>query len=117
MTKQFAKDAFAWGFGLWLVGYALGIALFPVVSTAAIGWVIAPIGVALTLWVLLEKVHGDSFGYYLQLAIVWVALAVACDYVFLVKMFKPADGYYKLDVYLYYVLTLALPLLVGLRRR
>ncbi len=35
------------------------------------------------------------------------------DYFFLVKMFKPADGYYKLDVYLYYVLTFILPLVVG----
>jgi hypothetical protein len=31
-------------------------------------------------------------------------------------MFKPADGYYKLDVYLYYILTFALPLIVGWRK-
>jgi hypothetical protein len=50
------------------------------------------------------------------LAIVWVLIAVICDYFFLVKAFKPADGYYKLDVYVYYFLTFALPILVGWRR-
>jgi len=36
---------------------------------------------------------------------------------FIVKAFKPADGYYKLDVYLYYALTFALPLIVGWRKK
>jgi hypothetical protein len=38
------------------------------------------------------------------------------DYFLLVKVFKPVDGYYKLDVYLYYVLTFILPLIVGWRK-
>ncbi|MGE5624192.1 MAG: hypothetical protein ACM3ZT_01435 [Bacillota bacterium] len=42
---------------------------------------------------------------------VWTALAVALDYLLIVKLLKPTDGYYKPDVYLYYALTFLLPLL------
>ena len=113
MTKQFSKDALGWGFVLWLIGYGLGIMLFAVVPLNMIGWIITPIGTALTLWVLFKKVKGESFQYYLLLAITWTLIAIIFDYLFLVKVFKPADGYYKLDVYLYYVLTFILPLIAG----
>jgi hypothetical protein len=63
--------------------------------------------------VLFKKVHGDSFKYYAALAVVWTVLAVVLDYLFLVLVLKPAGGYYKLDVYLYYALTIALPIVVG----
>lgn len=52
MTKQFYKDAFGWGFVLWLIGYGLGIILFAFVSPDLIGWIIMPIGIIITLWVL-----------------------------------------------------------------
>ena len=113
MTKKFLKDALLWGFVLWLVGYILGIVLFVVVPQSILGWIILPIGVLITLWVLLTKIKGNSFQYYLILAISWTIIAIILDYFFLVMVFKPADGYYKLDVYLYYVLTFILPLTVG----
>ena len=113
MNRQFYKDALGWGFLLWLVGFGLGVVLFSIVPISMIGWIITPIGTALTLWVLLKKVKGESLRYYLQLAIVWTLIAIVFDYIFLVKAFKPADGYYKLDVYLYYTLTFVLPLGVG----
>ena len=116
MSRQFIKDAFGWGFALWLIGYILGIALFAFVPPNLLGWVIMPIGIVVALWILLKKVKGDSFRYFLLLAVVWVLIAIVCDYFFLVKAFKPSDGYYKLDVYLYYALTLVLPLLVGWRK-
>lgn len=116
MGRQFYKDAFLWGFILWLVGYILGIVLFAVVPANMIGWVIMPIGIIITLWVLLKKVKGDSFMYYILLGGVWALLAILLDYFLLVKVFNPADGYYKLDVYLYYILTLALPIIVGCRK-
>jgi len=43
---------------------------------------------------------GESFQYYVLLAVVWTLIAIVFDYLFLVKVFKSADGYYKLDVYL-----------------
>jgi hypothetical protein len=117
MTKHLLKDALGWGVALWLIGYALGFILFAVVPPSMIGWVIMPIGIILTLWVLIKKVNGNSFRYYLIVAIAWTAIAVAFDYLFLVKALKPADGYYKLDVYLYYALTFALPPIVGWRKK
>lgn len=116
MSKQFLKDALGWGVGLWLIGYVLGFALFAIVPPSAIGWVILPIGIVITLWVLFKKVKGETFSYFLKLAVVWTLIAVVFDYVFLVKALNPADGYYKPDVYLYYALTFLLPLFVGWRK-
>lgn len=117
MTKQLYKDAFGWGFVLWFIGYSLGILLFTVVPISVIGWIIMPIGTIITIWVLLKKVKADSFQYYAFLAVIWVFIAVVFDYIFLVKLFKPEDGYYKLDVYLYYTLTFVLPIIVGWRNK
>jgi hypothetical protein len=117
MNKQFLKDSVGWGIVLWLIGYVLGIILFAFVPPAILGWVIMPIGIVITLWVLFKKVKGNSFGYYLGAAVIWTVIAVAFDYLFLVKVFKPAGGYYKLDVYIYYILTFVLPVAVGLRKR
>jgi len=117
MTKYFLKDSFGWGFALWLIGYWLGMLLFSLVPPSMIGWIIMPIGTALTVWVLFKKVHGRTFHYYLFLAVIWTLIAIVFDYFFLVKAFKPADGYYKLDVYLYYILTFMLPLFVGWRKK
>lgn len=116
MTKQFYKDAFGWGFILWLIGYALGIILFAVVPIYMVGWIIMPIGIIIILWVLLKKIKAQPFNYYALLAVVWVLIAVVFDYCFLVKAFKPADGYYKFDVYLYYALTFLLPMAVGWKK-
>ena len=117
MINKFYKDALGWGFILWLIGYTLGITLFLIVPVSIIGWIIMPIGTIITLWVLLKKIKADSFRYYVLLAVVWVLIAIVFDYFFLVKAFKPVDGYYKLDVYLYYALTFVLPLVVGWHKK
>ena len=117
MNKQFLKDALGWGFVLWLVGYVLGIILFAVVPAALIGWIITPFGVAITLWIAFTRVRGNTLQYFGLMALTWLLIAVVGDYLFIVKAFKPADGYYKLDVYLYYALTLVIPLLAGWRKR
>lgn len=116
MSKQLLKDGLGWGIGLWLVGYILGIVLFIVVPPSMVGWVIMPVGVVLTLWILVKKIKSNSLRYYILLGVIWTAIAVAFDYFFLVKLFKPVDGYYKLDVYLYYLLTFILPCIVGYRK-
>ena len=116
MNKQSLKDALGWGFVLWLIGYALGMMLFALVPANLIGWIIMPIGAAITLWIAFKKVTGDTLRYYCLVALVWLLIAVLGDYLFIVKALKPADGYYKPDVYLYYALTLAIPLFAGWRR-
>jgi hypothetical protein len=113
MKKQLLKDSLGWGFVLWLIGYILGIILFFVLPPSLIGWFILPVGLIITLWVLLNKVKGDTMQYYLILAAVWTVLAVVLDYILIVKALNPADGYYKLDVYLYYALTLITPIVIG----
>ena len=112
MNKQLAKDSLGWGFVLWLIGYILGFALFFALPPSLLGWVIMPIGTIITLWVLFRKVKCEDFSHYLILAVVWTVIAIVFDYLFLVKALKPADGYYKLDVYVYYTLTFSLPLVV-----
>ena len=117
MNKQFFKDAFLWGVGLWFIGYVLGFVFYAAVSPKFIGWVIMPIGIIITLWVLFKKIQSaPSMQYYLKLAVVWTVIAVVFDYLFLVKLLKPVDGYYKLDVYLYYLLTFLLPLWAGWKK-
>jgi hypothetical protein len=117
MNKNFYIDTFGWGFVLWLIGYLLGMILFFVVPVDMIGWVILPIGIIITLWILFKKITGDSFNYYLYLAIAWTLIAIVFDYLFIVKALKPADGYYKFDVYLYYALTFILPLAAYSRKK
>jgi hypothetical protein len=117
MTKQFYKDALGWGLILWLIGFAISIILFSFLPPSIIGWIIMPIGIVITLWVLIKKVKGDTLKYFALLAVSWTLIAIIFDYLFIVKAFKPADGYYKLDVYLYYALTIALPLVVGSRKK
>ncbi len=86
------------------------------VPAELIGWIISPIGVLITLLVLTKKINSTSLRHYALVAVIWAVIAVVFDYLFLVQLFKPEDGYYKLDVYLYYLLTLLLPLLVGWKK-
>lgn len=114
MRAETLRDRLGWGILLWLVGYLLGIALYFVVPPAMIGWVIAPVGAVLTVVVLRTRVHARAVEDYIVIALVWTAIAIAGDYLFIVRLFHPPDGYYKGDVYLYYALTFLLPLVIGL---
>jgi hypothetical protein len=101
-----------WGFALWLFGYVLGFVFFAFVPKDLVGWYILPLGIIATLWVLLKKIKREEFKCYIGLGVVWTIMAVVLDYVFLVKMLN-ANDYYKPDVYIYYTLTLVLPIAVG----
>ena len=79
MAKQFYKDAFGWGFILWLICYALGIMLFTIVPLSVVGWIIMPIGTIITIWVLVTKIHAESFQYYALVAFIWAIIAVVFD--------------------------------------
>jgi hypothetical protein len=109
--KIFLNTVF-WGFMLWLFGYILGMIFFAFAPKDMIGWYILPLGVIFMLWVLLKKIKREEFMCYFGLGLIWTIMAVALDYVFVVKLLK-AVGYYKLDVYVYYILTFILPIIVG----
>ena len=113
MEKEFYKNALGWGVGLWLIGYILGFVFFAFVPVSLIGWALMPIAIIITLWVLLKRIRSFSFRHYVGIAVVWTIIAIVFDYLFLVLLLKPADGYYKLDVYIYYALMFLLPLAVG----
>jgi len=113
MDRQFARDALGWGIVLWAIGYALGFVFYFVLPPTLIGWAILPIGTIITLWVLFMKVKGRGLRYYGDLAGAWMVIAVVFDYLFIVRLLSPADGYYKTDVYLYYALTFILPFIAG----
>ena len=111
------RQGLGWGVLLWLVGYLLGLILFPIVPTGQIGWYLMPIGFAFTCLVLWKWVRVDELGRAVVLGIVWCAVAILLDYSFIVKLLHPADGYYKLDVYLYYASTFLLPVIAASLRR
>ncbi len=111
MKKLFLGTLF-WGFILWLIGYILGIIFFMFVPKDAIGFYVLPIGVIVTAWVLLRKIKRKSLQCYAMVGVFWAIMAVLLDYVFIVMLFNSAD-YYKLDVYLYYILTVIMPAVVG----
>lgn len=113
MNRQLLKDGVGWGLILWLIGYVLGIVFFMFAPQALLGWFIMPIGTAISAWVLFKKVKGGPLLYYLKIGITWALIAIVLDYFLLVKLFNPTDGYYKIDVYLYYLIAFLLPLLVG----
>ncbi len=111
MNKKLLKDALLWGFLLWLFGYVLGFVFFAFVPNWLLGWAIMPFGLVFTIWVLLKKISSESLRDHLILSITWTFIAIILDYFFLVKLLNPADGYYKLDVYLYYTITFLSPIL------
>ena len=117
VNKHLLKEAVGWGLGLWFIGYVLGIAFFFFLSPSILGWVIIPIGILITLRVLLKKVKNHSLLGSLMLSITWTLIAVVFDFLFIVMAFKPEDGYYKLDVYIYYAVTFTLPLIIGFWRK
>jgi hypothetical protein len=77
---------------------------------------VTPFGIALTCLVLWKRVRVAAIGEAILIGIVWTVIAIICDYFFLVKLLNPPDGYYKLDVYLYYLLTLILPVVAAMLR-
>lgn len=111
-SKQILLNTIFWGFMLWFIGYMLGIIFFAFVSKEMIGYFVMPVGVLITLWVLFKKISRDSLVCYAGLGLIWTMMAALLDYIFIVKMFNSVD-YYKLDVYVYYVITFVLSVLVG----
>jgi hypothetical protein len=104
------RDVLGWGLLLWFAGYLLGFVFYAILPTALIGWFVMPIGSGLACVVLWKWCRVDSIGASLLLGAAWSAIAI-------VKLLNPPDGYYKPDVYLYYLITLVLPLAAARLRR
>lgn len=111
--KSLLRDGVMWGAALWLFGYLLSFAAYAVVPVAYIGVAIMPFALAVTIWVALAKLNGARLAHYVAVGVIWAVLAVVLDYFLLVRLLHPADGYYKWDIYLYYVLCVAIPVAAG----
>ncbi len=116
-VQNLLRDGLGWGLLLWLIGFVLGMLFYPLVPAEVIGWYVMPLGLLTTIFVLWKWVRVSSLGHALLVGLVWAALAIGLDYIFIVKLLHPADGYYKLDVYLYYLSCLLLPLGAALLRQ
>ncbi|MEW6721871.1 MAG: hypothetical protein AB1324_01265 [Candidatus Micrarchaeota archaeon] len=101
-----------WGLALWLLGYALGIAFFFLLPPSIFGWAVMLIATPVTVFVALKKIEARSVREYLPVALLWTAMAVILDYIFIVILLGSPD-YYKPDVLVYYALTFLIPIASG----
>ena len=116
MIMNALRDMLYFGVGLWFFGYVLGFIFYGFVPVEYIGWFILPIATAVTVCVFWYYIRGGSLTYYFGIGLAWTAIAVLFDYLFIVLLLAPADGYYKFDVFLNYSLMLTLPAIVSFVR-
>ena len=114
--KDLLFDTFGIGFGLWLLGFLASLALFFVLPSGLLGWVLFAIFAPVTILVAYWRFHKRQLPllHYLGVAVAWSLVAIVFDYFFIVVMFKSAD-YYKLDVFVYYATTFLIPVALGLK--
>jgi hypothetical protein len=99
------------GLALWILGFALGMMLFPFVDPKYIGVPILAILFPATLSILYWRFRDGSttVSSASLIGLTWLFIAAAFDYVFLVLAFD-VQGYYDPDLFVYYaLLTLLSP--------
>jgi hypothetical protein len=111
--RFYLRDCMAWGLGLWLFGFVLGIVYFFFMPAEMIGWFITPVGLVFMGFVLWKWVHVGTLTDGVMIGMSWAVIAIVLDYIFIVRLLHPIDGYYKLDVYLYYASTLLAPVIAA----
>jgi hypothetical protein len=81
------------------------------------GWILiavfTPVTVVVSWWWF--RGRDLSLPYYAGVGIAWTAIAVVLDYLFIVLLFQAS--YYGPDVFVYYALTLLIPVGVGVVKR
>ncbi len=107
-------DTLGWGFMLWVLGFALGMMLFPFVPVERLGWFISPVMFVVTVWVAIKRLRGsgEKPNYFILVGMSWLLIAVLFDYLFLVKAFV-VQNYYDADIFVYYGLSLLIPIVMG----
>ena len=112
--KVWIKDTVGLGTMLWLLGYLVSLVIFFSPCADIMGWIIiavfTPVTIAITWWWFKERVLPLS--YYITVGIIWAAIAIVLDYLFIVRLFQAT--YYGPDVFVYYALTFLIPVGVGL---
>lgn len=117
--RSWFTDTVGLGTALWLLGYLASLVLVFTPYVGVMGWVITavftPVTIAIAWWRF--RARDLPPGYYALVGVVWAAIAIVLDYLFIVRLFNAE--YYGPDVAVYYALTLLIPVGVGkyLRRR
>jgi hypothetical protein len=90
--------------------------LFAFVPVARLGWIIMPVMAVVSVLAAFRRIRGsqESPTYFVIVGAVWLLIAVMLDDIFLVRAFL-VQGYYDLDVFIYYALMLVVPIAVGLK--
>jgi hypothetical protein len=111
-------DTLGLGFFLWFLGYIASIILYFLVPSEMIGWILfvlfTPVFIGIT-FVIFRK-RSLPFRYYVVVSVTWTGIAILFDFLFIVNLFKP-NNYYHLSVLLYYLVTLLVPLIMGILYR
>jgi hypothetical protein len=113
--KQYIKDTAGLGIALWLIGYIASLVLFFTPYAGIMGWILisvfTPVTILIAWWWFRKREH-LSLQYYAGVGVAWALAAIVLDYLFIVLLFQ-AD-YYKIDVFVYYIVTFLIPVGVGL---
>jgi hypothetical protein len=114
-VREKVLDTLGAGIVLWVIGYAAAMVLFLFVPATAIGLIVLPIMIPVTVYFSYTRLRAGakSVPYLVLVGATWALIAVALDYALLVNAFNVQD-YYDLDVSMYYALTFLVPVLVGL---
>lgn len=112
--KEQFIDTFGWGCVLWVVGFALGMMAFPFLEPERIGLVVVPILSLITITVAYQRFNksGQPRAYYYIVGLIWALYPVVLDYLFIVRAFA-VGNYYDADVFAYYLITFAVPIIIG----
>jgi cation transport ATPase len=113
--EQWIKDTAGLGTVLWLMGYLASLVLFFSPYAGIMGWILlaifTPVTIAIAWWWFRQR-EPLPLQYYAGVGIAWVLIAIVLDYLFIVLMFQAT--YYEVDVFVYYTMTLLIPVGVGL---
>jgi hypothetical protein len=120
-VRQTLVDTLGLGLLVWLIGYAMGFVIislpgYPDVmqqpaTLAGFGLLVGGLTGGLAYW----RFHGRrglSWRYAWTIGASWLAVAVVGDLLFIVLLFG-AWNYYRLDIAVYYTLTLLVPSLAA----
>ncbi len=111
---QWMKDTAGLGVVFWLIGYLASLGLFFSPFAPNMGWILlgvcTPVTFAVTWWWFRKR--DLPFPYYAGVGLAWTLIAIVFDYIFIVLLFQAI--YYGADVFIYYILTFLIPVIIGL---
>ena len=111
------KDTAGIGILLWLLGYLASLLLFVSPLSGVMGWILIAVFTPVSILIVWRWFAGRDLplAYYAGAGVVWTAIAVVFDYLFIVLLFSAT--YYGPDVFVYYAITFLVPVGIGLWKR